>query len=171
MNINTACTHILSQLHDLINQISDEDFIKHGSTLSGSTIGQHVRHTLEFFVMLENGVRAGIINYDKRAHDKTVERDKQIALTVVKQIQAFVNKQSENTPIVLEMGYDLSKEDVSIVETNYLRELVYNIEHAVHHMAIIKIGIMEIAPYIKLPRDFGVAASTIRYQDSETLSH
>lgn len=171
MNINTACSHILSQLHDLIDQISDEDFVKQGSTLSGSTIGQHVRHTLEFFIMLENGVRTGLINYDNRAHDKVVERDKQIALAVVKQIQAFVTKQSDNVPIVLEIGYDLRKEDVTNVETNYLRELVYNIEHAVHHMAIIKIGIKEIAPYIILPRDFGVAASTIRYQDSIVASH
>jgi hypothetical protein len=52
------------------------------------------------------------------------------------------------------------------VETTALRELVYNIEHAVHHMAIMKIGVREIASYIGLSSDFGIAASTIRHKES-----
>jgi len=34
----------------------------------------------------------------------------------------------------------------------------------VHHMAIMKIGLREVAGYVKLTSDFGIAASTIRYQ-------
>jgi hypothetical protein len=52
------------------------------------------------------------------------------------------------------------------MDTNYFRELTYNIEHAVHHMAIIKIGIREVANYVTLPADFGIAASTIRYKEA-----
>jgi hypothetical protein len=47
------------------------------------------------------------------------------------------------------------------------RELVYNIEHVVHHMALVKIGLKELLPDLDLPDDFGVAVSTIRYQHSE----
>jgi hypothetical protein len=65
----------------------------------------------------------------------------------------------------LEAGYDLGKEVFVTIDTNATRELVYNIEHAVHHMAIIKIGVREIATYIDLPTDFGIAASTIRYKE------
>jgi hypothetical protein len=32
-------------------------------------------------------------------------------------------------------------------------------------MAIMKIGIHETAPYVKLAHDFGIAASTIRHQE------
>ena len=67
------------------------------------------------------------------------------------------------------MGYNLNDEEAITIETNYYRELIYNIEHAVHHMAIMKIGIHEVAPYISLPADFGVAASTIRYKKEEAL--
>jgi len=57
------------------------------------------------------------------------------------------------------------------IDTTSTRELVYNIEHAVHHMAIMKIGVREIASYIKLDPDFGIAASTIRYKDSTVSIH
>jgi hypothetical protein len=33
-----------------------------------------------------------------------------------------------------------------------------------------KIGIREVAPYISLPADFGIAASTIRYQEKAALA-
>ncbi|MDH4058108.1 MAG: DinB family protein [Cyclobacteriaceae bacterium] len=171
MNIKSACCNILSQLKDLIVQISDQDYIKPVNALNSSTIGQHLRHTLEFFTSLESGVESGVINYDRRAHDKLIENDRVLALSAITRILEFVDQHTENPPLILEAGYDLNKEAFARVETNYQRELVYNIEHAIHHMAIIKIGIREVAPYINLPRDFGIAASTIRYQDSVAASH
>jgi hypothetical protein len=44
----------------------------------------------------------------------------------------------------------------------------YNIEHVVHHMALVKIGIHEVSPYVILPPDFGVAISTIKYHKNQT---
>lgn len=164
MNLNQACANILAQLTELVNQIHEPDFTKPAETLSRSTIGQHLRHTLEFFICFENGFHGGLVNYDKRAHDKRMESDKFIALSTIDRIQDFVNRLEEKT-MRLEVGYDLEREDFITIETTAMRELVYNIEHAVHHMAIMKIGIHEIAPYIELAPDFGVAASTLRYKE------
>jgi hypothetical protein len=171
MNLHKACGHILNQLIDLINQLTEQEFTKPVDSLGNSTIGQHLRHTLEFFICLEHGFKSGLINYDKRAHDKLIENDKYIALSTLHKINAFIQSQSTDKSLKLEAGYDLDKESFVTIETNFLRELVYNIEHAVHHMAIIKIGIREIAPAIKLAHDFGIAASTIRYQESITVKH
>jgi len=165
MELTRACTNILSQLTDLIDQIRDQDFAQPASTLSGSTIGQHLRHTLEFFLCLEKGYHEGIVNYDKRAHDKLIETDKLIAYSAIERIRQFVNDLPEKT-LLLEVGYDANQDQFVTVETTALRELVYNIEHAVHHMAIIKIGVREIAPYISLDNGFGIAASTIRYKET-----
>jgi len=56
MNLLSApCFQILSQLKDTIEQISPEDLSRPLATLSGSTIGQHFRHTLEIFLCLEKG--------------------------------------------------------------------------------------------------------------------
>ncbi len=113
----------------------------------------------------EQGFDKGLINYDKRAHDKLIESDKFLALAAIGRISDFVS-QLNDKPLKLEVGYDLEKEIFLTIDTTATRELVYNIEHAVHHMAIMKIGIREIASYIKLAPDFGIAASTIRYKEN-----
>lgn len=169
MNLNNACGNILTQLADLVNQLSEQEFTKPIDSLGHSTIGQHLRHTLEFFICLETGFENGLINYDKRAHDKLIESDKFIALSMISKINEFIRSQSSDKALKLEAGYDLDKEEFVTIETNFLRELVYNIEHAIHHMAIMKIGIREIAPTITLPHDFGIAASTIRYKETTSI--
>jgi hypothetical protein len=167
MQLSSACCTILNQLSSLVNELQDDDFAKPSKALSNSTIGQHLRHTLEFFICLEQGYEKGIVNYDKRGHNKLIETDKFIALNTIQKITDFISAQRTDRSIKLEVGYDITTEEAITIESNYLRELIYNIEHAVHHMAIMKIGIREVAPYITLPTDFGVAASTIRYKKEE----
>ncbi len=170
MNLSKACAHTLSQLADLVNQIEENDFVKPSEALGNSTIGQHLRHTLEFFICFENGFESGLINYDKRAHDKLIESDKFIALSSINRIAHFVSNLKERS-LKLEVGYDLHSEDFITIDTTATRELVYNIEHAVHHMAIMKIGIREVARYITLPSDFGIAASTVRHKEKTVAAH
>jgi hypothetical protein len=165
MSPTTACCRILMQLTEMTHRLSEPDFVKPVESLGNSTIGQHLRHTLEFFICLQQGAVSGIVNYDKRQHNKLIETDKSIALDTLISIQTFINSQPTNRQLKLEVGYDLNNEDFVTVDTNVLREIVYNIEHAVHHMAIMKIGIRDAAPYVTLPYDFGVAASTIRYAE------
>ena len=170
MQLAKACQGILQQLTDVVLNVQDTDFTKPSIALSGSTIGQHLRHTLEFFICLEQGFEKGIVNYDKRAHDKLIESDKYIALSTLQRITDFVNQQATDRSLQLEVGYEPNSDECVTVQTNYYRELTYNIEHAVHHMAIMKIGIREVAPYVKLAPDFGVAVSTLRHQSHSLVS-
>lgn len=170
MNITTACLQILDQLTSVVNEIDEKDYVRSSRALSGSTIGQHLRHTLEFFICFEKGVAEGIVNYDKRAHDKVIETDKIIALSCIERTAAFVKALPLSKALKLEVGYDVAKEEFITIETNVSRELVYNVEHAVHHMAIMKIGIREVAPYVNLFSDFGVAVSTVRYKETASPS-
>lgn len=170
MQLILACTCILDQLEDMVRQISADDFSRPSPSLSSSTVGQHLRHTVEFFLCLEGGFREGVINYDKRAHDKLIETDKFIALDAIRRIREFVVTTSIDSTLRLDVGYDRHTDDCVTIQTNYFRELTYNIEHAVHHMALIKIGIREVARYVNLPPDFGIAVSTLRHADAVTHS-
>lgn len=161
--LSSTCLNILQQLEDTINSISSGDFIRSSVALGGSSIGQHTRHTIEFFVCLENGFDSGVINYDKRGHDKLIETDKARALSMIADIRNFIISNSDNKLLELEGLYDANSSDVYRIETNFYRELAYNVEHAIHHMAMMKIGLREVAPYVELPIAFGVAASTIRH--------
>ena len=166
MNLNKACSNILAQLSDFVEQLSELDFSKPSQTLSAATIGQHLRHTLEFFICFERGYSTGVINYDKRAHDVLIETDKFIALSTINRIDAFIKNLVDEKELKLEVGYDLDKDEFIAIKTTAHRELAYNIEHAIHHMAIMKIGIQEVAPYVRLSPNFGMAASTIRYKEN-----
>lgn len=165
MKLLSACSNILRQLEEVVEQIHPNDFCRPSFTLSQATIGQHLRHTLEFFICLEKGVETGVINYDKREHDKLIESDKFIALSALGRIRDFVCSQQEDRELQLEVDYSRHGEDPVIIATNYYRELNYNIEHAIHHMAIMKIGVREVAPYVKLANHFGVAVSTVRFHE------
>ncbi len=171
MSLSAAAINILSQLRDMVQQIRETDLSRPSRTLSGSTIGQHVRHTTEFFLCLRSGMPDGVVNYDKRAHDRLIETDKLHALRSIEEAVEFARSLEREQPLKLEVGYDSVKEEYIAVQTNTMRELVYNVEHAVHHMAIIKIGVREIAPYVVLSDHFGVAASTLRFVTSQAALH
>ena len=165
MNLKVAASDLLDQLEGVIDQISADDFKKPITILSDSSIGQHVRHTLEFFICLMDASSVGVINYDKRKHDKFIQEDKVLALSVIKSIREYIDKTDHNIQLTLEMEYGISDDEVetNMVPTNYERELAYNIEHAVHHMALMKVGILATFEYMELPPYFGVASSTVRY--------
>ena len=61
------------------------------------------------------------------------------------------------------MTYDYSDIDDLKVQSNYHRELAYNIEHAIHHMALIKLAIRKQCKYIVLPEHFRIVSSTVRH--------
>ncbi|MCR9249823.1 MAG: DinB family protein [bacterium] len=166
MDLKLAADDLLYQLETVVEQLKEEDFSKPLQILSDASLGQHVRHTLEFFICLVDARNEGVINYDNRKHDKVIEQDKSMALSVIKSMREFVMNVDGNIELRLDMsyGFEQGDEEILSVKSNLLRELAYNIEHAVHHMALLKIGVATEFTYVKLPEHFGVASSTVRYK-------
>jgi len=75
------------------------------------------------------------------------------------------NIDKDNKKLLLDSSYDEQSTDSITVKTNYYRELIYNLEHTVHHMALIRVGVNEVSS-IAIPEGFGVATSTIKYRKS-----
>lgn len=163
MNLQDTAHKILSQLANITHQISPGDFSRPSEVLGGSSVGQHIRHIVEFFTTFQEGCKSGVVNYDKRRHDASIERDKNLAFSSLRGIIAFVTNLPGDAPLGLEVSYNAGQSDYQLVHTSLMRELVYNIEHTVHHMAMIRIGLREIATYVQSDDDLGIAASTIRY--------
>ncbi len=165
MLLTQATFSILDQVESVISQIKNEDYIKPVDVFNNSTIGQHFRHTLEFFQILMEGYEKGVVSYDKRGHDKSIEIDKNLALGIIKKTKEFITSCDMKKSLMLEVNYDLSNSEDILVASNMAREVTYNVEHAIHHMAIIKIGLQVLCPYVELPYGFGVAISTLRYRN------
>jgi len=159
--LQKAINNVFLQLTASVGQLTDEQYVHQCQTLTGATIGKHVRHVIELFQSLQNGYEHGIVNYDSRKRDSRIENEKQLALSILNEIRAGLNKKDKD--LSLETSYDEDSGEVVFIKTNYNREIVYNLEHAIHHMALIRIGINEVSS-VELPENFGVAPSTIRYR-------
>ena len=167
MPLSKASFSILDQVESVIVQMKNDDYIKPVDVFNNSTIGQHFRHTLEFFQCLMDGYELGIVNYDKRNHDKSIETDKELALSFINKAKNFIANCDMQKPLGLVVNYNLDERDDIEVKSNMGREVTYNIEHAIHHMAIIKIGLQVLCPYVELPYGFGVAISTLRFNNNQ----
>jgi len=152
---------VFGQLHDVLHLLSDEEYITPCERLLNATIGQHVRHIIELVKCLEKGYKTGIVNYDNRERNQFIQINRELARTFLSDISTSAIR--PNKTLLLETSYNEAAEVMLLIGTNYYRELVYNLEHAVHHMALIRIGINEVSKIIVSP-DFGMAASTIKYK-------
>lgn len=161
MTIQQYVQEILDQLEDSIARLTDEQYCQRVDTLSGASIGQHVRHVVEMFVCLKQGYNSGIVNYEKRKRDIAIETSRQKAASMIHQVIGGLH--AENKELTIEAGFDENSDELINFPTNYFREIAYNLEHAIHHMALIKIGIHQVSD-IQLPEGYGVASSTMKYR-------
>jgi hypothetical protein len=161
--IQQSAARVFTELNELLQEVSSTEYTTPSKALSRATIGQHVRHIAEFFVELDKGYNSGTVNYEKRKRDYNVENNKEVALVLVNAIYAGLEKPNKN--LFLEESFNGQDDAVMNIPTNYYREVAYNLEHAVHHMALIRIGVSDIST-ISLPESFGVAAATIKYRNA-----
>lgn len=161
MHLQEAIKNVFIQLSETLRQLTPEQYAQPCKNLFNATIGQHVRHVIELFIELNNGYESALVNYDKRKRDFRMETDIYFAIDTLSHLHFLLNKPDK--PLQLEMDYSDSSPGLLSVTTNYHRELVYNLEHTVHHMALIRVGINEVAG-IAVPETFGIAVSTIKYR-------
>jgi len=161
MQLYNAIQNVFTQLSESLNQLNEEQYTRQSKTLFNATIGQHVRHIIELFICLENGYETGTVNYEKRKRDIRIETDKDFAKELLQHI--YTNIKQPNKSLLLESNYDEHSNEIILVTTNYYREIIYNLEHTVHHMALIRVGINEVSTIV-VPEGFGVASSTIKHR-------
>jgi hypothetical protein len=156
--IITSIQKTLNELSQLISQLSTEDYCRPCEGLSNATIGEHSRHIIEMFQCLDNQYELGVINYDIRKRDFMIQTDTAFANSTINTIL----NQLENPNKTLQLQQIIDGEEL-LFTTNYHRELLYNLEHCIHHQALIKVAIIQFNT-ISVDEDFGVARSTIEYR-------
>jgi hypothetical protein len=158
---------LLHQLHEVLQKLDERDYQHSSEILSGSSIGGHVRHTLEFFTCLLDGHQSGMICYDNRKRDLEIEKSPTVAMDTIGKITRKLGELTHDKAIELHSLIAPEESNLILISSSLERELWYTIEHAIHHFAIIKIGILSLCPEVNLPQNFGVASSTVSYQLSQ----
>jgi len=156
---------VLDDLRHYLSVIDPVTYQLKMDILSGSTIGQHTRHIIEFYnCLLEQSLASlePVINYASRRRDYRIESEPDHALSFVNSISKKLKELDTDQHCLLNCA-EHGQEDLMVIST-IGRELIYNIEHTIHHLAIIKIALKSSMPEIVLPEHFGVAPSTIRHR-------
>ena len=158
----TAIQLVFEELKEVLEQITNDEYGTSSERLFKATIGQHVRHIIELYQCLLWGYDAGMVNYEMRKRDINIETDCRLAIQLISGLCEQIAL--ENKEITLYRSFSLDTIPVEI-SSNYFRELVYNLEHTIHHMALIRVGINELTN-VKVSDKFGVAPSTLQYRTS-----
>lgn len=156
------CKNNLQSIKQLMALINHNQYTYKSVLLSGSTIGQHIRHVLEFYLCLINGAKLGNVNYDKRNRDLNIENDMAFAIYSIDKICSNLKVSDSNTAITLEGNFSTNPQNNITIKTTFKRELAYCLEHTIHHQALIKIALKEQLLDNIIQENFGVAPATIR---------
>lgn len=154
----TSSIQTIEQFKKILSQLSQDIYVKPCGALSNATLGQHTRHIIELYLCLINGYASPAVCYDSRKRDKKIQENIDFALLQLEYIQSNLEKPNKE----IKVSYELGEEEV-FLDSNYFREVMYNLEHSIHHHALIKVG-LRIMTDIEVPESFGVAPSTMQHR-------
>ncbi len=168
MNICESLDYIENQLTSFLQQLSSEDYSLKMNALQGASIGQHVRHILDFYSNLSLAESSRMIDYHNRKRNSILESDQLLMIQTIKSLFGQLRDMDEGLP--LEVFTDFQSGELQSrtpVKTSFAREAMYCFEHAIHHMAMIRIGVSVTFPQVKMDKNFGVAPSTLHFHQTQ----
>jgi uncharacterized damage-inducible protein DinB len=165
-----ATFEVLEQGEILLESIDDDTYVRKMPVAYGASIGGHYRHCLDHFQSIAAARDQNSINYDQRKRDPLVESDRFAALNETCRLREALAtfgavEMDREVQVVCKTSYSASGSQTANATIG--RELMYAVAHAVHHFALI--GIIAQLQGVRLPPGFGVAPSTIKHQESQSV--
>lgn len=158
----TAC--LISEMEraiETIEAVDDLSFVR--STATGS-VGQQMRHDLDFVGCLLKGIAIGRIDYNERQRGTRIETDRHAALAGYR--MAIDRLEAINESDLLKSVSVRSELDPDRwLPSSVGREIEFVHSHTVHHHALIGEKLRAMA--IEVPEDLGLAPSTMRFRCGE----
>lgn len=166
----TAALELLDQAARLAEQVDNDCWTTPSISFRNSTIGQHFRHVLDHYDSLLNGVELGLIDYDARNRDKSIEASPAIAAFRCGELRKGLVDQAKTKPSTHPVSVKTScsvSEQVKSQSSSFGRESQFIVSHTIHHFAIIAAICHGLN--IEIPTTFGIAPSTLKHR--ETLAN
>ncbi len=165
MNGREAAAHIARQITTVLQNLPPEDYAAPLPVLNGGSLGKHFRHIIDFYLCLLRDVENSAVDYARRERNALLETSPNIAAQKMAEIARQVQKLEEQDALQVRAEFS-SREGESrpLYPTSVGRELMYAYDHALHHLAIIRIGLEQRRPDLPVAHELGMAPSTIKYQ-------
>lgn len=176
-----VASDVMGQAIDLLENTltDDKQLVYQSKYIPGSTIGKHLRHARDHYVLLaqsvldktstephSNGQASATLSYDARIRDTPMETSITAAIEafrdVTKTLEEIAKYVPEDLPVVLKADTGPYEQ---VLKTTFGRELWFGSLHAIHHWSMVRVIAGELG--LTLNANFGVAPSTINYHKGD----
>jgi len=154
--------HQLGVIQQMLNDLEHGFYIQPLHHLAEASIGAHTRHVIEMLDCVLKGYETGQIDYINRKRNLQLETDKPMAIREIERLKTSIRREDKPLEVVSE---SYNGDGVEMLKSSFLREMAYITEHTIHHMAIIKAGLIELQS-AALSDTFGMAYATLKYRAS-----
>jgi hypothetical protein len=145
---------LLQQGLALLENLSDAQYAR---------VGPHYRHALDHYLAFFRGLGDARVDYDARERDEGLERSRDTAREATRRCLAALDalEGAAERPLQVQMETEAGAARADWRASSAGRELQFLCSHTVHHYALIKLLLPDLAH--PAGADFGVAPSTLSH--------
>lgn len=167
--LHEAAVESLQQVRSIIVAVAKASGPS-GNLYAASGIGPHVRHVADHFRALQAGMKSGTVNYDVRRRESALERRSDLARLEIESIISWLQTAiASEIPLSVESEISCSRTERVQFQSNTSRELLYLINHTVHHAAYASLLVRRHG--VLADSDVGCAPATASYRrDNNAIS-
>ncbi len=161
--LDAACVS-LSLCVEMLATLNSESYCRPSEHMLQSTIGQHVRHSVDHFASIVHALDGAVIDYDHRERGTPIERDRDAAIERLRSLStvlATIDEERLSSSVRVRIMTNAAGTETELGST-LGRELAFATHHAIHHFAMIASIAAEIS--VRIPEGFGKAPSTAHYE-------
>lgn len=165
--IKAQAKTLLQQKKSVLTMIKPSDYVHKNERIYNSSIGSHIRHSLDHFqclALIINISTKKVANYDERQRKTEVETNPLAALVVIEQLELSIRDWDLSQSVDVSFIADNIEFNSYTVPSTLARELSFVAHHAVHHMSMVKLLLQELGYDLSSSdsSNLGIAMSTAK---------
>tara|TARA_R100001377_G_scaffold68484_1_gene43760 strand:+ start:480 stop:1007 length:528 start_codon:yes stop_codon:yes gene_type:complete len=165
--MRTALANSLEQLNDILVELEQMPRQLADNVYREANVGQHIRHVFDHMLAIKLAVEEGVVDYDKRDRGNEVETDRLMASQRLSLLRLWIQTEDfDNCKITVASEIDCESTQRMHFDSNLNREILYVINHTIHHAAHIKLVLAHFG--INLPAHIGIAPGTASFNRHST---
>ncbi|MFT5163676.1 MAG: putative damage-inducible protein DinB [Alteromonadaceae bacterium] len=161
-----GCAEALAQIGVIIDATIEKQTATGQNIYQVSRLGSHVRHVVDHFLALQKGLTTQVIDYNQRNRDSIIQTDINAGAQAIEGIiEQLSQMPSTDFKVSVICEIDCSVTLSEQFDSTLRRELLYLINHTIHHTAYVK---LLVKPYgVTLADPIGIAPGTATFLRSE----
>lgn len=160
--MRTALAGALEQLNSILIELNQMPKQLAENIYREANVGQHMRHVFDHMLAIKRASNEDVVDYDKRDRGNEVETDLLMASQQLSLLRLWIKSEDfDNRKITVVSEIDCENTQRMRFDSNLNREILYVINHTIHHAAYIKLMLAQFG--IALPEHIGIAPGTATF--------